>query len=323
MIAVLGGTGFVGGHLLARLLEGDELVRCAVRSPLQRRLVAGLDLEPVWADVRDEASLRSLLAGARVVVNLVTTTRETRSAPFRVVHGEGMRNLVRAARRAGVERVVHVGALGPDGGGDHARYPYLFWKQEARRLLQESGLPHVVLETSIVFGPGDQHLTHVALALRWMPFFPLAGGPAALGALLQPLWVGDLVEALTAAMGGSVPAGRVLPLGGPRVWTFGELIAFVQEVIGTRRRVVFVPRWLGRLYFGSGRFSPVSAEMMELLGDAVPSVADSTASYRRLGLRPAGLEERCDYLREVGMRDLTAWRRRTPVHGVFGLRVGS
>jgi uncharacterized protein YbjT (DUF2867 family) len=317
VIVVLGATGFVGGYLLEELLKGDEPVRCSVRSTLQRGLVADLGLEPVWADVRDEQSLTGLLAGARVVVNLVTTTRETRSAPFSVIHGEGMRNLVGAARRAGVERVVHVGALGPDSAGEGSRHPYLYWKQQARRLLQDSGLPHVVLETSIVFGPGDQHLTHVALALKWMPFLPLAGGETAMSAEFQPLWVGDLVQALVAATRESVSTGQVLPLGGPRVWRFGEMVAFLQELLGTRRRVVAMPGWLIRLYFGSGRLSPVSTSMLELLRDGIPSVADSADSYRQLGLLPQGLEERGDYLRQVGMRDLMAWRRGTPIHGAF------
>jgi uncharacterized protein YbjT (DUF2867 family) len=317
MIALLGGTGFVGSYLLERIIEAREYARCSVRTAIQRELVARLGLEPVCADIRDRKSLVALCDGARVVINLVTATRETRSCPFRAVHGEGMRNVIWAARQTGIERIVHVGALGPDRAVDERRYPYLYWKRMARSLLEESGMPYIILETSIVYGPGDQHLSHVALALKWMPFFPLAGGKVALSTRFQPLWVGDLVQALLAATQPQVDASGTLPLGGPAVWTFGEMLGLVQQILDSRRRVVSIPRWLMKAYFGNGQLSPVSSSMLDLLRDGIDSIADSTATYRCLGLKPDRLEDRCSYLREVGMRDLLAWRKRTPIYGAF------
>jgi NADH dehydrogenase len=327
VIAVLGATGFVGGHLLARLRDRGEPVRCAVRTAGQEDRLSALGFEVVRADVTEPAGLRRLMDGARAVVNLVTVTRETRVGQFRRVHYEGMRNLVSAARDTGVRRVIHIGALGTDTHGTDPRHQYLYWKRRAKEALEEAGLDHTVFETSIVFGPGDQLLTVVALGLKWLPVFPLPAGPHATETRFQPVWVGDLVHCVVRSLDDPGSFGRTFPLGGPQVWPYRALVEFVDRLLGTRRRFVHVPVWLVRPALASGRlymrYPPVTDAMLDLMLERVDSVADSTATYRHFELEPADLPSACGYLTHVGVREWVQWQRRRPGHGAFAGGAGS
>ncbi|MBI4602509.1 MAG: NAD(P)H-binding protein [Planctomycetes bacterium] len=312
-VVVLGATGFVGSHLVEKLRREGIGVRCTYRREVHGAAFSGLGMETARADVRDVSSLREAFRGAAAVVNLATTTRERRKGEFQEVFHGGMRNLVEAARAEGVQRIVHLGALAdPAARGDSSR-PYLYWKQKGTEILQASDLDFTILETSIVFGPGDQHLSVLALALGYLPFVPIAGR-AVSRTRLQPVWVGDVVQCVIGALELERSAGRTFPLAGPDVWTVRDLFRTVGELLGRPRRPVVVPRWsvkaasaaLGAVL----RHHPLPPALIDVM--EVDSFGDSRATYEHFGITPARLADRFQYLRSVGLRDLRRWIRGAP-----------
>jgi len=200
-IAVTGANGFVGRHVIAALLageEGDE-IRAIVR-----------DLEVRRADVTDPASLAGVFDGVDVVVHAVAIPTE-RHASFERVNAEGTRAVVREAERAGVGKIVHLSAIGAS---PESPYPFLRSKGQGQAAVTSSAIAHVVLRPSVLFGPGDDFFPRLRFSLRF-PVVPLPGGRTA---RFQPLHVLDLARTIVLAARG--PVAGVFELGGPVPGTY-------------------------------------------------------------------------------------------------------
>lgn len=318
MILVLGGAGFVGGHLFEKLLSRAEPVRCGVISEAQRRRVERAGIEAVLADVRNPAELVRAMQGARAVVNLVTLIQERQPHDFAAVMYHGIENVIRAARETGISRILQMGALAPPAAVADPRHGYLYWKHKGTELLASQDLDYTIFETSLVYGPGDQHLTALALALKWLRF---AGVPrtGAADILFQPIWVGDLVTCLIRALDAPDTFRRTFPLGGPEILRYRDLVRIVGNEIGVKPRIVLLPElWVrSALRLGGAllRYAPVTPDLMVLKG--VDSTAESTATYEHFGIKPLRVSEAIGYLREVGLKELKAWRNAAPSHAVF------
>ena len=318
MILVLGGTGFVGAHLLASLVNRPERVRCAVRTELEYKRLADLGIEPVWADVRDYNSLVNAMDGARAVIDLVTVIRERQQGDFAAILYGGVRNMIEAARAVGLSSIIHVGALGESFAREDPKLKYLYWKQRGTELLAAQDLDFTIFETSIVFGPGDQHLTAIALTLKWLPIVPIPGIAIA-EIQFQPICVGDLVTCLVKALDDPKSIRRRFPLGGPQVFSYREMVALVAKVLEVQARILFVPRWSVRLVlavFNSYlRYPPITTALLDL--GNVNSIAESSATYRHFGIAPLRLKDATGYLRQVGREQFLAWTHGSPSHGIF------
>jgi len=319
VILVLGGAGFVGGHLLERLLQRDEPVRCGVFSEAERSRVQRAGIEAVCADIRDRAALVRAMRGVRAVVNLVTLIQERHKGDFAAVLHQGVANIVSAAQEVGISRILHMSALAPPAAVDDPSLGYLYWKHQGTDLLASADLDYTIFETSLVFGPGDQHLTALALALKGFRF---AGVPrnGAADIRFQPVWVGDLVTCLIKALDDSGTFRRVFPLGGPEILRYRDLVGIVGREIGVKPRIFLAPEILVRLALRIGgallRYSPVTPDLLALKG--VDSTADSTATYEYFDIKPARVAEAIGYLRKVGLKELKAWWSAAPSHAVFG-----
>jgi NADH dehydrogenase len=272
----------VGSHALPALVATGEPVRCAVRTRRAARLVAERGATPILCDVRDGESVFRASRDIRVVVDLVTITEELRRGDFEAVHLRGAMNVVAAAEHHGIRRVV-------------------------RDCVRERIDDHVVLETSIVFGPGDQLLSGVALALRYLPFLPIPGRVAA-NTLFQPVSVSDVVRCIVRAAAEPSIRSGVHPLGGPDVFRFVDLVRMIDGELLRHRRVVMVPTWPVRALLRlTHRIAPrwhVPPAFLELVG--VDSVCDSRATYELFGLTPMRLPQHLSYLGDVKLHHL--WR---------------
>jgi NADH dehydrogenase len=242
-----------------------------------------------------------------VVVDLVTITEESHRGEFEAVHLRGTMNVVAAAEYHGIRRVVRMGALAPRRARYERALSYLYWKQQGTDCVRERIDDHVILETSIVFGPGDQLLSGVALALRYLPFLPIPGRVAA-NTLFQPVSVSDVVRCIVrAAAESSIPSG-VHPLGGPDVFRFVDLVRMIDGELLRHRRVVIVPTWpvraLLRLAHWIAPRWHVPPAFLELVG--VDSICDSRATYELFGLTPARLPQNLSYLGDLKLHHL--WR---------------
>lgn len=289
-ILVLGGTGFVGRSLCEKLVErsrgGEGRITVPSRRPQRAKAIQLLPtVEVVQADVHDEAQLTRLVAGRDAVINLVAILHGSEAA-FKHVHVELPRKLARACQATGVRRVVHVSALGA---AVNAPSRYLRSKAEGEVALRSAGLALTVLRPSVIFGTEDRFLNLFASLQRVFPLMPLAGADAR----FQPVWVGDVAQAIANAIGRHDSIGRTCECTGPRAYTLAELVRLAGRWSGHERTVIPLPPALGRLQAMAMEWLPGEPLMSRdnLASMQVPNVASSThPGLEALGVHATALE---------------------------------
>jgi uncharacterized protein YbjT (DUF2867 family) len=235
-VLVTGGTGFVGPHVVHALRARQVPVRALVRDRARGSRLTAWDVELAVGDVRDPASLRAACEGADAVVHLVAIIKG-RPEDFERVMAEGTRNVVAAAKEAGVRRFVLASALGLDERSKDA-VPYFGAKWEMEKAVRESGLEHVIFRPSFVFGrDGGVLPTFVRLA-RFAPLTPIIGPGTQ---RLQPIWIEDLAEYYALALTEPAAANRTFELGGPEAVSWNEFWERLRRVLGVRRPSVHIP----------------------------------------------------------------------------------
>jgi uncharacterized protein YbjT (DUF2867 family) len=267
-ICILGGTGFLGTRLVARLIKAGYQVTVLSRDREQHKhllVLPGLTLEN--CDVYEEAQLSERFRGQDVVINLIGILNERGfgGQGFRRAHVELTRGVLQAARSAGVTRLLQMSALKT--AVDAPSY-YLRTKGGAELLIREqNGLDWTIFQPSVMFGPGDSFLNRFAALLASIPLvFPLAKP----NARLQPVFVDDVIDALLRCLHGGASSRRTYQLGGPQVYTLREIVGLVASVTGQRRWIIGLPDFLGRL--------------QALVMDFVPGRPFSSDNYRSLGV---------------------------------------
>jgi NADH dehydrogenase len=178
--------------------------------------------------------------GADLVVNTVGILAEQRAGDFQRIHAEGAGMVARLASAAGVARLVHISAIGAD---PRAASRYAATKGTGEGMVREAFAGSTILRPSLVFGPEDRLFNRFAAMARMMPFMPVICGETK----FQPVYVGDVADAVMAALSRPDAAGAAYELGGPRVWQFRELLAYILHETGRRRRMVDVPLAMARL----------------------------------------------------------------------------
>lgn len=289
VVTVFGGAGFIGRHLVRRLAARGATVRVATRSPE----TAGhlLPMGEVGQIVLtrfagDEAGLAALVAGADAVVNLVGILFERRPGDFDRVHGELPGRIGAAARAAGVTRLVHLSAIGAD---PASKAHYARSKAAGEAALRAAFPSAVVLRPSIVFGPEDGFFNRFAQMAKIAPALPLVGGGRT---RFQPVYVGDVAEAILAGLDRPELAGRTFELGGPRVYTFAELLAYVLRVTGRRRLLLPLPFAVARLQARLLELlptPPLTRDQVSLL-ERDNVVTPGAAGLAELGITPTPVE---------------------------------
>jgi NADH dehydrogenase len=265
-VGVIGGSGFVGSRLVARLADAGIDVLVPTRDPWRaRHLTVQPRVRVVRANVHDPASLDGALSGCASVVNLVGILNEKGrdGSGFSQAHAGLVGKLIAACGRSGISRLVQVSAL--NAGAPAATSHYLRSKGEAEVLIRQSQLRWTILQPSVIFGPGDSFLNRFATLTARVPLaFPLAM-PAA---RFAPVHVDDVAAAIRRVLENDATAGRTYQVCGPEVLTLAEIVSLVLQAGNRRRRVIGLPRWLSRL----------QAAVM----DFVPGKPFSTDNYRSL-----------------------------------------
>ncbi|HEX6787853.1 MAG TPA: complex I NDUFA9 subunit family protein [Gaiellaceae bacterium] len=241
-VLVTGGTGFVGPHVVHALRARELPVRALVRDPQRASRLASWGVELVQGDVTDPVSLARAAEGVDAVVHLVAIIKGSPS-DFERVMAQGTRNVLAAAKGAGVRRFVLASALGLDERSKDA-VPYFRAKWEMERATKESGLEHVIFRPSFVFGrDGGVLPTFVRLA-RFAPVTPIIGPGTQ---RLQPIWIEDVGAYYAAAIDHTGAANRTFEIGGPDAPTWNEFWERLKRVLGTRRPSLHVPFGLMRV----------------------------------------------------------------------------
>jgi len=226
---VFGGTGFIGRYVVKRLAQ-----RGVILSVVGRHARRGSYLQPMGdvgqivlidGDIGDEARIRTAIDGADLVVNLVGILAERGRQRFEAVQHEGAGRVARAAAAAGVGRLLHFSAIGAD---PAAPAHYARSKAAGEAAVRLAFPAATILRPSIVFGPEDQFFNRFAAMTRFAPFLPLIGGG---GTKFQPVYVGDVADAAMAALDRPETAGQTFELGGPRIYSFEELMRLMLREI--------------------------------------------------------------------------------------------
>lgn len=309
LATVFGGSGFIGRHLVRRLAADGWRVRVAVRDPVAAEFLrtAGEvgQIVPMAADITSDASVAQAVEGAQAVINLVGILYERGAATFQAIHVEGARRVAAAAAAAGVERLVQVSALGAaaDAPSDYARS-----KAAGEQAVQAAFPQATILRPSVVFGPEDGFFNRFANLARVSPVLPVftrdglkpkftsegmsvdyygSGGPR-----FQPVYVGDVADAIMAVLRDAASAGRVYELGGPRSYTMREIMALVADATGRHRPLLPLPYAVGRLQAAVLKYMPTPAltpdQMRQLEVDNV--VSGNLPGLEQLGISPTAVE---------------------------------
>ena len=244
-VAVIGGSGFVGRHLLVRLVNAGLQVTALARSSAAEsglRKLAGVRV--VRVKLESDEALSACLAGQAVVINLVGILHESREIDFDAVHVAFPRRLAQLCQAAGVTQYLHMSALNADAAKGSSRY--LKSRGEGEDAVHHAcgGVTVTSFRPSIIFGPGDNFFGVFDRLLNWMPVFPVVCPETR----FAPVCVDDVVEAFYQVLErGADFNGQRLNLCGPQIYTFKELVQFVARVTGRRRLVLGMPDSLSRL----------------------------------------------------------------------------
>jgi uncharacterized protein YbjT (DUF2867 family) len=289
-VAILGGAGFIGRYVVKRLAErGDVLAVGGRNAAAAKFLKLKGDVGQVALvnlSLADERLLPAFVANSDAVVNLVGILAESGSQRFETLHYVGPARLARIAREAGVERFVHISAIGADPRSPSA---YARTKAAGEAAVRDAFPTATILRPSIVFGPEDQFFNRLAAMAMISPVLPLIGGGET---RFQPVYVGDVADAVVRVIDDSTTAGRTYELGGPKVYTLRELTELLLEEIRRKRLLVSLP--FGAAALQARLFSllpnpPLTPDQVEMLKrDNV--VSSGALSLEALGITPTAVE---------------------------------
>jgi uncharacterized protein YbjT (DUF2867 family) len=290
-VVVFGGAGFLGRRLVRRLTAEGMTVRVAVRHPdparIELRPISFDRVTVVPADVREQASVAAAIAGANAVVNTVSAYVEKGGVTFEAVHVQGAQTVAREAVAAGVARLVLVSGIGADADSGS---PYIRARGRGERVVRQTFPEATIVRPGAMFGPGDALFGTLAELARLLPILPLIGGGRT---RLQPVFVEDVAEAVASILTDPGTVGQTYELGGPAVYTLGDLVRFTLRVTGKRRLLMSLPF----------RMAEIQARLFELLpnpplttGQVDLLKADNVASgtlpgLQELKIQPKTVEE--------------------------------
>jgi NADH dehydrogenase len=289
-IAILGGAGFIGRYVVKRLAERGDVLAVGGRN------AAGAKFLKLKGDVGqvglinlssgDERLLRAFVADNDAVVNLVGILRETGSQRFEALHHIGPARLARIAREAGVERFIQMSAIGADPRSPSA---YARTKAAGEAAVRDAFPTATVVRPSVVFGPEDQFFNRLAAMATISPVLPLIGGGET---LFQPVFVGDVAEAVVRCIDDSATAGRTYELGGPRVYSMRALVELLLDEIRRKRLLVNLPFGAAAMQarlFGLLPDPPLTPDQVEMLKyDNI--VSPNALGFEALGITPTAVE---------------------------------
>jgi uncharacterized protein YbjT (DUF2867 family) len=312
-ITVFGGSGFVGRHLVKRLAADGWQVRVAVRD-----VEAAQFLKPsgnigqivLWqTDIKDPAQVASAVAGADAVVNLVGLLYPSGANDFSSVHENGAAIVAKAAKDAGVDQLVHMSALGAD---QSSASIYARTKALGEEAVRENFPAASIMRPSVIFGPEDTFFNKFAGISRFVPFMPVFGCPVMPkvsvsgengltvsvdlygdgGTKFQPVYVGDVADAIVAALGKADSAGMIYELGGPAVCSFKDMMDQLGRHTGRKKWLLPIPFGIAMIYAYFLQILPkplLTCDQLNLLKtDNI--VSDGANTLQSLGITPTSAE---------------------------------
>jgi uncharacterized protein YbjT (DUF2867 family) len=281
-MTVFGGTGFLGRRVVRHLRDAGDTVRIASRHPGP---VDDNGVEQIVVDVHDRYSVEAAVAGADGVVNTVSLYVEHGRETFWSVHVEGAAQVARAARRAGVKRLVHLSGIGASA---RSTSRYIRSRGQGEEAVQAAFPGAVIIRPAVMFAPDDNFLATILKLLRRLPVYPLFGDGRT---RLQPVYVEDVAAAIAHVLGSETP-NPIYELAGPRVYSYRELLQTIAREAGLRPVLMQIPfaAWYALASLAEILpHPPFTRNQIELM--QVDTTASEQPGFRELGISPRSLEE--------------------------------
>ncbi len=321
VVTVFGGSGFLGRHLVRRLAAKGYIIRVAVRDTEAALFLKTMgdvgQIVLLGADITDQDQVRLAVKGSDAVFNLVGILSEWGRKTFKCVHEVGAANVAKAAKDAGVERLIHVSALGAN---ENSSSVYATSKAAGEKAVRDAFADATIVRPSVIFGPEDNFFNFFAGLARISPVLPVFGcptlprvtffgggkedGPGDLfdlihidlygegGTRLQPVYVGDVSEALATIPDSSATLGKTFELGGPTVYSFREIMNLMLSVIGRKRLLAPVPFPVARFiaWFIERFPRPLLTRDQLRLLEHDNVVSKGASSFGELNIKPVSAE---------------------------------
>ena len=294
LVTVFGGSGFIGAQAVRALAKQGWRVRVAVRNPVTANELQPLgdvgQIQLTRCDVTKAEDVARALKGADASVNLVGALYETPGRGFTKLHVEAAETIAKAAKAAKVGRLVQISSIGADA---HSPAAYARTKAEAEAVTRRIRPDAVILRPSIVIGMGDGFLNRFASMATLAPALPLIGGGET---KFQPVYVGDVAEAIAQAVIRPDVAGKTFELGGPAVYSFKDLLQLILRETGRQRFLVPLPFFAAKMIGSMAQLTalvgipPVLTRDQVLMLETDNVVATGAAGLADLGVQPTGLE---------------------------------
>lgn len=282
-LVVLGGSGFVGSHLLPRLIRDGHRIVLLSRNREQRRalgVLPGVSIHSV--DVYDANALRRQFEGADAVINLVGILNAFGEQTFQRAHVDLTQRVLGACQAAGVSRLHHMSALKAGQGLSQ----YLKSKGEAEAQVRNSSIDWTIYQPSVMFGADGGLVSRFATLLRQMPVLPLARAPSK----MAPTWAGDVAEAMARCIGDDkLGIDRSFELYGPDVLTLGEIVHMIRDTMGVRTPIMALPDGLGRLQAQVAQLLPGKPFSLDNFRSLRTDSVGKVDGYAALGITPQPL----------------------------------
>jgi uncharacterized protein YbjT (DUF2867 family) len=289
VVTVFGGTGFLGRRVVRHLRNYGFSVRIASRHPDRSRRLFGSgdpELRAVGTDIHDERTVVDALADAYGAVNAVSLYVEHGRETFHSVHVEAAKRVAILARRAGVERLVHVSGIGADAGSPSL---YIRKRGEGELAVQAAFKDATLVRPAVMFGPDDAFLTTILELLRRLPIYPMFGRGLT---RLQPAYVEDVAGAIVSALRGGQTRAITFECGGPRIYSYEEFLRIVAREAGLERTLVPIPfaawhalAWIAEVL----PTPPITRNQVELMEvDTVCSAG--MPGFEELAISPSAVE---------------------------------
>jgi uncharacterized protein YbjT (DUF2867 family) len=289
-IAIFGASGFIGRYVVRDLARDGAVIAACCRHASSAGFLRPMgdvgQISPLSADLGDERALAAVVAGADAVVNLVGILYERGKQRFDLVHHRGPARLAAVAKSAGVKRLVHVSALAADPKSSSA---YARSKAEGEAAVRAAFPSAIILRPSLVFGPEDNFFNRFAALARFAPALPLIGGGAT---KFQPVYVGNVAAAISAALARDDTDGKTYELAGPAVFSMRQLFELMLHIIGRKRALISIPFGLASLQACFLEFLPqplLTRDQVRMLRhDTVAT--QGAPGLAELGVTPTALE---------------------------------
>jgi NADH dehydrogenase len=294
LVTIFGGSGFLGRNVVRELCKRDYRIRIAVRRPelagfLQPSGKVG-QIHAVQANLRHPASVEAAMRGSQIAINLVGILTEGGAQTFDAVQGKGAETVAKAATAAGAS-MVHVSAIGAD---ENSASRYARAKAAGEKAVLAVAPATTIMRPSVIFGPEDQFTNRFAALARMSPVLPLIGGGLT---RLQPVYVGDVANAVADAVDGKTTPGATYELGGPEVLTMREIMEIILSITERQRMLLSLPFALAKikalfLQFAPGALKLTPDQVMLLQRDNVVSDAARAAglTLEGLGIAPDSMQ---------------------------------